>query len=60
MRTLRGTWLHYCQRDHGWFGVATDEECTWCGCTEDREPPHRVEAPPTQYQPERSPAFERA
>jgi hypothetical protein len=31
METEESTWLHYCLRDHSWFGVAVGEECNWCG-----------------------------
>ena len=31
MEAEESTWLHYCLRDHSWFGVAVGEEYNWCG-----------------------------
>lgn len=61
MNSRTGFWLHHCRSDHGWFGIAAGEECTWCGQTEANQPAcEAVAAPPIQYQIEYNPAYERA
>ena len=45
MRDKQGMWVHHCPSDQGWYGIGPDEECIWCGRTEEDEPPHFLTAP---------------